>query len=162
MKIKTYEMILDEETRHIKLQAKETFDYEKGIQVSTPRDVYEMMCALFHLEKCGDEYVYMLAFNTKMRVLGIFEVSHGLGNVSLVDARAVFMRALQIGANNIILVHNHPSGDVTPSEEDMKIYKKLHEAGQMLDIPLVEFMVVADGFYSFQEHTLIKSKRNFA
>ena len=57
-----------------------------------------------------------------------------------------------VGIYNIILVHNHPSGDVTPSEEDMKIYKKLHEAGQMLDIPLVEFMVVADGFYSFQEH----------
>ena len=84
----------------------------------------------------------MLAFNVKMWLLGIFEISHGTGNASLLDARGVFVRALQIGANNVILVHNHPSGNASPSRDDLAISRRIKEAGNIIGIPLIDHVII--------------------
>lgn len=89
----------------------------------------------------------MLAFNVKMRLLGIFEVSHGTGNASLLDARGVFMRALQIGANNVILVHN-PSGNASPSKDDLAISSRIKEVGNIIGIPLIDHVIIGECEYA--------------
>lgn len=66
------------------------------------------------------------------------------------------MRALLIGASNIILCHNHPSADFTPSKADLSITKKLIKAGELLDVMLADHIIIGrDGYYSFKENNLL-------
>lgn len=155
MGINTYDLIINTETKHTNLQIKESFAY--GTEYfTTPLAVFSLMTEVFHLHQMSDEYVYMLAFNNKMKLMGVFEISHGTGNASLLDPRGVYMRALQIGATFIMLVHNHPSGMPLPSREDFRVCKRMKRAGELLGISLVDFIVVgSDDFVSFQEKELL-------
>lgn len=87
----------------------------------------------------------MGAFNNRMKLLGMFEVSHGLCDASLLDARGVYMRALQIGASNIVVIHNHPSGIPLPSRDDFNVCQRIRDAGELLGIPLADFIVIGCG-----------------
>lgn len=155
MQINTYELILDTETKHSSLQLKEALLYP-GDAMCTPLAIFTMMVELFHLERMADEYVYLVAFNNKMKVLGLFQVSHGIGNASLIDPRGIFMRAVYIGASNLILVHNHPSGVTTPSKEDISVHKRLKEAGELMGIPIVDHVIIgSEGYLSFKEQEIL-------
>lgn len=155
MDIRTYELILDIETKHTSLQVKDSFSYG-CTYFTTPLSVFELMTEVFHLDIMADEFVFLLAFDNKMKLMGIFEVSHGVGNASLIDARGVYMRALQIGASHIMLIHNHPSGIPLPSEEDFCVCRRMKEAGELMGIPLADFVVIGTGdFISFKEKELI-------
>lgn len=155
MQINTYELILDTETKHSSLQLKEALSYP-GDTMYTPLAIFTMMVELFHLERMADEYVYLIAFNNKMKVLGLFQVSNGIGNASLIDPRGIFMRAVYIGASNLILVHNHPSGVTTPSKEDISVHKRLKEAGELMGIPIVDHVIIgSDGYLSFKEQEIL-------
>lgn len=155
MQINTYELILDTETKHSSLQLKEALSYPGDIMY-TPLAIFTMMVELFHLERMADEYVYLIAFNNKMKVLGLFQVSHGIGNASLIDPRGIFMRAVYIGASNLVLVHNHPSGVTTPSKEDISVHKRLKEAGELMGIPIVDHVIIgSDGYLSFKEQEIL-------
>ena len=155
MGINTYDLIINTETKHTNLQIKESFAY--GTEYfTTPLAVFSLMTEVFHLHQMSDEYVYMLAFDNKMKLLGAFEVSHGTGNASLLDARGVFVRALQIGASNIMLIHNHPSGIPLPSREDFNICRRMVSAGKLLGVPVLDFIVIGcDDFVSFLEKGLL-------
>ena len=155
MDIKTYELILDTETKHTSLQVKDRFSYG-NMYFTTPQSVFTLMTEIFHLDTMADEYVYLGAFDNKMKLMGIFEVSHGTGNTSLLDPRGVYMRALQIGASRIMLIHNHPSGMPLPSREDFRVCKRMKDAGELMGIPLMDFIVIGyNDFVSFQEKELI-------
>lgn len=155
MQINTYELILDTETKHSSLQLKEALSYP-GDTMYTPLAIFTMMMELFHLERMADEYVYLIAFSNKMKVLGLFQVSHGIGNASLIDPRGIFMRAVYIGASNLILVHNHPSGVTTPSKEDISVHKRLKEAGELMGIPIVDHVIIgSEGYLSFKEQEIL-------
>ena len=155
MQINTYELILDTEIKHSSLQLKEALSYPCDTMY-TPLAIFTMMMELFHLERMADEYVYLIAFNNKMKVLGLFQVSHGIGNASLIDPRGIFMRAVYIGASNLILVHNHPSGVTTPSKEDISVHKRLKEAGELMGIPIVDHVIIgSEGYLSFKEQEIL-------
>lgn len=151
MKIRTYELILDKKSKQSSLRETDCFEYPEN-SFQEPEAVYQLMTKIFQLDIKADEYVYMLAFNNKMRLLGIFEVSHGTGDMSLLDPRGVFMRALHIGASCIILVHNHVSGQVQPSKEDFNISKRIRESGELLGIPLTDHIITGENsYYSFKK-----------
>lgn len=132
MDIKTYDLIIDVETKHTALQVKDSFAYAVD-SFREPKAIYALMTEVFHMNTKADEYVYMGAFNNRMKLLGMFEISHGLGDSSLIDARGVYMRALQIGASNIVVIHNHPSGIPLPSRDDFRVCRRIREAGEMCD-----------------------------
>ena len=127
MDIKTYDLIIDVETKHTALQVKDSFAYAVD-SFREPKAIYALMTEVFHMNTKADEYVYMGAFNNRMKLLGMFEISHGLGDSSLIDARGVYMRALQIGASNIVVIHNHPSGIPLPSRDDFRVCRRIREA----------------------------------
>ena len=108
----------------------------------------------FRLNKQSEEYVYMIALNTKCRPLGIFEVSHGAVNSSICNPREIFIKALLCGASGIILAHNHPSGDPTPSKEDERVYKRIKDAGNIIGIELLDNIIVGNGYFSFRENNM--------
>lgn len=117
------------------------------IKVTNPDDIY---IAYKDLENELKEKFFVIHLNTKKEVI-CFELVH-IGGMSsaLVDPRCIFRTALLVGAVSIILLHNHPSGDVTPSNEDKAITELLKNAGKLLQIAVVDHVIVGkDKYFSF-------------
>ena len=102
------------------------------------------------------EVFWLLALDGQHCTTGPVVVSRGLLNSSLVHPREVFIRAIVANAAAIILVHNHPSGDSTPSPDDRLVTEQLVQAGKVLDIPVQDHIIIGDGRYiSFAEAGLL-------
>jgi len=98
----------------------------------------------------------VIALNSQSRVIAIQEVTRGILNSSLVHPREVFRLAIAFGAAGIIVAHNHPSGDPTPSADDRAITRQLVDAGRLLDIPVYDHLVLgAQRYLSFAEAGLL-------
>ncbi len=94
--------------------------------------------------------------DSKMQLLSEKCIAKGGINASSISARELFIEALQKKATAIILVHNHPSGDPTPSSADIAFTKQIKEAGEMIGIPLLDHIIIGNNrFVSFKESTLI-------
>lgn len=103
------------------------------------------------------EILLVVVLNTKNCVTAIHRCHMGTLNASLASPRDVFKTALMNNAAALILAHNHPSGDVAPSPEDLKLTNLMVEAGQLLQIEILDHIIVGwkDGYYSFKENALI-------
>lgn len=111
--------------------------------------IAKVMKEVFKLDKKAEEYVYMIALNTTLKPIGFFEVSHGAVNQSIMSPSEIFIRALLVGASNIILVHNHPSGDTTPSQSDIRTTKRMKDCANLMNISLLDHIIIGDDIYSF-------------
>lgn len=148
MRITTYRTELDE-NKHNVLVKENSCNYPT-CTFNNPQAAAEMLNDVFRLNKQAEEHLYMIALNTKGKLLGVFEISHGAVNYSVCNPREIFIRGLLCGASGIILAHNHPSGDITPSKEDIAIHKRIKEAGQLIGIELLDNIIVGDGYLSFK------------
>ncbi|HOA15188.1 MAG TPA: DNA repair protein RadC [Bacillota bacterium] len=93
-----------------------------------------------------------LMLDTKNRMIGMVTVSTGTLNSSLVHPREVFREAISMNSAAVIIAHNHPSGDPTPSEEDITVTARLNEAGKLIGIELLDHLVIGgDSYVSFRE-----------
>jgi DNA repair protein RadC len=102
------------------------------------------------------EHFKLILLNPRNKIIGISTVSVGTLNASLVHPREVFKDAIVHCAASVVLAHNHPSGDPEPSEDDLKITKKLVDSGNILDIEVLDHIVIAKNrFKSFKEEGLI-------
>jgi len=124
------------------------------VHISGPGDVHRFFDERASREL--QEVFYVLTLNTQSRVVSAQEVTRGTLNSSLVHPREVFRLAIAEGAAGIIVVHNHPSGDPTPSADDRKVTQQLVEAGKIIDIPVYDHVVIGNGRYvSFAEAGLL-------
>ncbi len=116
---------------------------EKGErkEIDVPEDVYEH---LEHLRYEKQEHFVALLLDSKNRVMRVANVHIGTLTMSLVGPREVFRIAIREGASAIIVAHNHPSGDPTPSPEDHEVTSRLVEVGKMLDIPVLDHVIIGD------------------
>jgi len=122
---------------------------EIEIIVKNSKDVLALTYDLRNLKK---EYLVCLYLNARNALLKKETISIGLLDKSLLHPREIFHPAIEINASNIILVHNHPSGNIEPSEKDSKIVKKISKAGNLMGIPVTDFIIVGGNqSYSFQE-----------
>lgn len=110
-----------------------------GKYIRTPQDAHSV-CK--DLEECAQESFHAIVLNTKNQMINRVLVTLGLVDASLVHPREVFRAAIQNGASAIVLVHNHPTGDPTPSSEDLRITRQLIEAGRIVDIKVVDHIVI--------------------
>ncbi len=129
----------------------------QGNGLSSPREIVDMMNYLVDMKHLGEEHCYLLCFNSKNRVLGVFLLSKGTINSSLIGQREALLRAVLLcGSVNICLVHNHPSKDVFPSKEDRDVTRKIKEATDMIGIHLIDHIIIGgDDLFSFLENSLI-------
>lgn len=98
------------------------------------------------------ECVLLLMLNMKGRLLGEKILSTGTVNSSMLSPREVFLEAVLHDAANLILLHNHPSGDSRPSKQDVEITKTLHELGVMMNLPILDHIIIGDHqYFSFKE-----------
>ena len=119
--------------------------------IRSPEDAAIIGKHFMRIHEEPEEYMYMICMNVKNRVIGVFEVSHGTVNASLVTPREVFQKALLANAVSIILMHNHPSGDCTASREDIDITKRLAEAGKLLGVEVLDHIIIGDHYSSLKE-----------
>ena len=112
-------------------------------QVTQPQDAAKIFSD--YLQDRDREVFAVLMLDTKNRFIGLNTVSIGTLDSALVSPREVFKVALLANAASLILAHNHPSGDPTPSPEDKAVTKRLHEAGQLLQIDVLDHLVIGEG-----------------
>jgi len=125
-----------------------------GEPVSGPLDVYRLFAP--RLEDLPVEEFHVAVLDTQHRLERDVTVTRGLLSASLVHPREVFREAIAERAASIILVHNHPSGDPTPSADDRKVTTQLVAAGRLLDIPVHDHVIIGRGRYaSFAESGLL-------
>lgn len=106
----------------------------------------------------GREHFYCVLLDAQLRYLMHTEVSVGTLNASLVHPREVFGPALREGAASLVLIHNHPSGDPTPSREDIRLTRQLVETGKLLEVPVHDHVILGNGtdaWVSFAERGLL-------
>ena len=102
------------------------------------------------------EELKLLMLNTKSKLLGETRISKGTVNMSVISPRELFIEALQKDAVSIILLHNHPSGDPTPSRDDILTTKRISECGLLIGIELLDHIIIGNNCYvSFQEENLL-------
>ncbi|CAG0953172.1 hypothetical protein METP3_00336 [Methanosarcinales archaeon] len=121
----------------------ETFKDEEKPKINSPEDVYRRIYPKIREQK--KEFFIELCLDTKNQVIKEETISVGSLNANIVHPREVFKLALAESAAHIIVVHNHPSGDPTPSREDIEITKKLVETGNIIGITLLDHVIIGDG-----------------
>jgi len=127
-------------------------DPYKSKELTDPEKVYRLIKS--KLKDYHKEHFYIIALNSRNH--SIAEISVGSLNSSIVHPREVFAEAIKSKAASVIFVHNHPSGDPEPSEDDLILTKKLVESGKILGIEVFDHIVVTkNGFFSFKEKGLI-------
>jgi len=127
--------------------------------MANPAHVYELLQEYFRTLDSIDkdkEHFFVLHLNTRNKIKVVYLVSVGILKQSLVHPREVFTRVIAKRTPAILLAHNHPSGETSPSAEDIHITKRLYEAGRILSIDVLDHIIFTDKqFYSFREHELI-------
>lgn len=102
------------------------------------------------------EHVVLLSLDTKCHKIKDYVISKGTVNSSIAEPREIFVKAVHDGAVNIVLLHNHPSGDVSPSKADISITERIYQVGNLLGIQLVDHIIIGDNeFFSFRENGIV-------
>ena len=124
--------------------------------IRSPEDAYRILQSVF--DELTVEHFVVILLNTKNHVLAISTISCGSLNSAIVHPRELFRVALLHGGTtpSMIIAHNHPSGDCTPSTEDISLTKRLVEAGKMMDMPVLDHLICcSNSFFSFKEKGLM-------
>lgn len=152
MRVIEYTTYMDEDRKPalVKMRAS---NYPDAAALNTPGTIVNMMNTTFHTSVLTEEHVWIIALNAKCHPIGIFEVSHGLVDKSLVSPREIFMKLCLCGAPRFVLVHNHPSGDCSPSTDDIAITERIRQCGDLMNIRLVDHLIIGNEYYSFKEES---------
>jgi len=126
----------------------------ESFKITSPQDVSALVMEDMRYYK--KEYFKIILLDTKNKVIDIITISIGSLNSSIVHPREVFLEAVKKSSASIILLHNHPSGEVQPSREDINITQRLIEAGDIMGIKVLDHIIIGDGTYlSFKEENII-------
>lgn len=129
-------------------------DTEKQMQIESSVSVFDLFQPI--LGDLRHEESWILLLNRANKVIKKQQVSKGGISGTLIDIRLIVKEAIENLASSIILIHNHPSGKVEPSEEDNRITKRLKDACCLLDIALIDHLIVADdSYFSYKDHTFL-------
>lgn len=151
MRVVKYKTKLTEDKKAVLEKEVSVYCPEVDRKMNSPEKVYKLAKYFLHMHEQTEEYLYMVCLNVKLDMTSVFEISHGNVNSSIAGVREIFQKALLANAVNIIMIHNHPSGDCTPSREDVNITKKLVEAGKLIGIDVLDHIIVGETFCSLKE-----------
>lgn len=125
-----------------------------GQKIGSPKDIVDFVASSLRNEK--KEHFIVVFLSTKNTIIGQDVISIGSLNASIVHPREVFNVAIKRHAASIIAIHNHPSGDTSPSKEDVLVTERLSEAGKLIGIELLDHIIIGhESYYSFKEHHAI-------
>lgn len=151
--LRKYSMLLSDERLPYLVKESE-YSWENGT-LKSPEEIMAMMRDIFHCDRLPEEHAWMLALDNALHTIGIFEISHGTSAHTVLTPKEVYSRALLAGAAGIVVIHNHPSGDPTPSKDDVKVAKALKRTGKIVRVPLMDFIIIGKSCFSFQERGML-------
>lgn len=116
--------------------------------VKMAKDAYEILLGFWNMDhiELRETFCVML-LNNRNRVLGVVELSNGGYTATVADLKMIFSVALKACASSIVVAHNHPSGELKPSSEDIRVTRKLMEAGKILEIPVHDHLIITSEAY---------------
>lgn len=123
--------------------------YRTVTKITKADDVAHFLAPKFYQKE--QEEFWLLALNTKNHIIGSYMITKGLVDRSLVHPREIFKAAIRFGAVKIVVAHNHPSGDLIPSKADFAVTKHIYQCGQLLQIPLLDHVIVANPLKKSQD-----------
>lgn len=130
-----------------------TAEVKEKENITGSKDVYEYF---HHLADLRNEEFWVMYLNRANKIISADKISQGGITGTVADTRLIFKTALDHFACSIILCHNHPSGSLSPSEEDKSLTKKVKQAGQLLDINTLDHLIISDsGYFSFADEGLL-------
>ena len=141
----------------VEVSYKSNYNITERPKINSSQDAYQILMQHWQLGKIEllEEFKVIL-LNTSNRVLGIVDISVGGVSGTLVDPRIIFAVALKTNSSKLILSHNHPSGNLTPSEADKRLTQKLKEGGKLLDIEVCDHIIVTNhNYFSFADECLM-------
>lgn len=152
-------MELNQLLKVCEVQVTYTPDYKisERPKISSSQQTYSLLKQEWDAGKINflEEFKIIL-LNRSNRVLGLADISMGGVSGTFVDAKVVFATALKGNCSAIILAHNHPSGNLRPSEQDIRLTKRLVECGKLLDIIVYDHVIITEyGYYSFADEGMI-------
>lgn len=136
--------------REAKLSYTETEHECKACELTNANRVIEYMVGAIDFRP-EQEQVWILLLNARLQPLGRYLCALGTVSSVTIHPREVFKPAILASASSIILVHNHPSGDPSPSSDDDTVTRQLSRAGDLLGIPLIDHLILGDSHYSYAE-----------
>lgn len=156
MKVTKYKLLLDSEKKPSLVKEANARYYPELTFLRTPTDVTRMLNVVYSANRMAEEYIWLLALNSKNNLIGIMEISHGTSDSTLLNPRGIFWRLCMCGASKFLLVHNHPSGDTFPSKEDDAVTEQIKAAAENVDIKFLDHIIIGgDGYYSYKENRKI-------
>ena len=120
--------------------------------INNAREAFQVLEEMKTLETEQTRGIYL---NSRNRILSIKNISAGTLTISLINPREIIKNAINANAVGVIIVHNHPSGDPTPSLEDIKATKTLLNACSIVGIQLIDHIIIGEGYFSFKEKKLL-------
>src|ERR1035437_4364265 len=140
----------------IKVSYKTTVKASERRKITTSKDAEAIFREIWSSGMEFKEEFYILLLNRANKVLGWYKVSEGGMSGTVVDPKLIFSTALKGLASSIILSHNHPSGNLKPSEQDITLTKRLKQAGELLEIPVLDHLILSsEGYYSFADEGMM-------
>ena len=126
--------------------------------MDTPGKIADFVTYMLGAKDFLEERTHVIALSASGKILGIFQVGQGTSTACMVGSKEVFSRLIAINATAFVITHNHPSGKITPSNNDIELTRKLLEAGKVLDIPCLDHIITGDGsnYFSFKESGIIE------
>lgn len=162
MRINVYNTLLDDDRKPM-LVKESSSNFPAVSQIKTPQDLVKILNGVFNANKQTEEHAWLIALNSANAIIGIFELSHGSINSSIMSTREIFMKLCLCGAVSFMLAHNHPSGETAPSKADLEVTETIYKAGKMMQIELLDHVIIGRDnydYYSFRQCGLIANWKN--
>jgi len=141
----------------VKITYRPKFKVSERPQISKSKDAYDILIQQWDKGKIAllEEFKILL-LNRRNRVLGIVHISSGGLSGTVADPKVIFTAALKACASGIMVCHNHPSGELDPSNEDLSLTRRLVDAGKMLDLKILDHLIICeDNYYSFGDDGIL-------
>ena len=147
VRIVKYKTILTNEVKAVLEKEMSVNCPEVDKTINSPYKLEKLATHFLRMHEQTEEHLYMVCLNTKLHMTSVFEVSHGNVNSSIFSVREILQKALLANAVNIVMMHNHPSGDPTPIRQDVIMTEKLKEAGEIVEICVLDHLIIGCGRY---------------
>ncbi len=144
--------LFNQNLAEVKVSYSHKVKFNEMKKITSSKDVYELCSANWPVSLDHREAFLILLLNRANKVLGYSVISTGGISGTVADPKIIFQTALKSNATSIILIHNHPSGNIKPSGDDISLTKKIKKAGDVLDIPVLDHVILtSEMYYSFAD-----------
>lgn len=141
----------------VEISYKPDYKVSERPQISSSNDAYQILIQQWNMDKIQllEEFKILLV-NRRNRVLGMVDISQGGLSGTVADPKVIFAGALKSCASGIILAHNHPSGELDPSREDIALTNKIKAGAELLDLKVLDHLIISiDSYYSFADEGMM-------